>query len=248
MQLEGIRSPIRVRPAFPGESGDHKSRHVIPRNSVRRGVLERAGVRDRARRVRDVLEERQDLRHGDAKTHDDRCEHKAEPCESRCQQFVRWLAECEIEREQRRGDEEIVRRLHVRTEQAQRHGDCHQRIPPRPPIAQRGKEGETREGQHRGYEQLSVVTRPRVRNHDARQLIREPADHGTDPRNLESSQKQEREETSHDVVQNKAEVGDLVGREEPAQEGRRIQHVPVRHGRDVGQPIHDHRVPQRQVT
>ena len=189
MQLQRIRAPVRLR--FPGKSRDQKSRHVVPRNTVGCRILERPRVGDSARRMGDVLDKWQDLRHRHAEPGDDGSEHDGEPSQAWGERLGGLLAEGQIQREQGRRDEEIIRRLDVRAQQAQRDRDREERIAPRPLVSQRRQQRQAREWQQRRDEQLPVVARPGVRDEDAGQLVGEPPHHRADPRDLQPAQEQE---------------------------------------------------------
>src|SRR5437879_12485662 len=72
MQFELIRAPIRLE-GSAGEAGDDELWDVVPGDAVRRRSLIADRIPPCPGRMGDVLNEGQDLRHGDAKAHDDRC-------------------------------------------------------------------------------------------------------------------------------------------------------------------------------
>ena len=134
------------------------------------------------------------------------------------------------------------------TEQAERHGKREQRIAPRAFVAQRREQCQEGKRQHRGDEELAVVTRVHVRDHDSRQLVRESPGDAADPRRSQSPQEQVHQKAGEDVMDDEREIHRLVHGHHQTQRGRGIEHVAVCHDVDVRQPEHDHRVPQGELT
>ena len=94
----------------------------------------------------DVLNERQDLRGRDAESHDHREEHDAQSDQATAQWIGTGFSERQVQREQRRGDQQIVRRLHMRAEQTERDGDGEQRVAPGALVPQCREQREERQG------------------------------------------------------------------------------------------------------
>jgi len=112
--------------------------------------------------VGDVLNEGQDLRHRDSEAHNHRREHDAQSDQPTLQRFWTRFTERQIQREQCRRDQQVVRGLHVRAQETKRDGDGEQRVAPGAFVPQRREKREEGERQHRRDEQLAVVTRMHV--------------------------------------------------------------------------------------
>ena len=111
-----------------------------------------------ARGERDVLEERQDLNRGDAEADQHGRERQPESQHALPSPAVPRLLEREVEREQSGGDERVVRQLEM-AEQSQRGRGGEQHVAGPAALAQREHEREQHQRQHRGREQLAVVSR-----------------------------------------------------------------------------------------
>ena len=131
-------------------------------------------------------------------------------------------------------------------EQAERDRDRKQGVAFPPLVAQRQYEGEARERQRRGGEQLAVVPRRRIGGHESGQLVGEPGDHRAGPGHVQAPQQPIGEKTREDVVQHEVEVHDRRDWEDEAQERRRVEDVPVACG-DERQPAEQFGVPERHV-
>ena len=147
VELERVGSPVTAAERIARETGYEELRDMVPRYAVRGrpGVTHRVAAG--AWRVRDVLEEREQLRHPQTEARDNRGERQREPLEARSQRLGRRFPKRQVQRKQPRRDQQIVRRLHVWAQQTQPHRDGQEWIAPPAPVPQRHNEREECEGQ-----------------------------------------------------------------------------------------------------
>ena len=145
VQLERVRAPVRF--TRTDEVLEEKLEDMIPRDRERHRAFEPA-VSLRPGRERNVFEERHDLDRGDSESEQHRGEGEPEPAEARPMARARLapplVPECEIEREQPRRDQQVVRELEV-AEQRQRHGRGEKGVPRPASLPQGEDQGETGE-------------------------------------------------------------------------------------------------------
>ena len=87
----------------------------------------------------------------------------------------------------------------------------------------------------------------RIRRDQPRQLVSEPADDRSRPRDVQPSQQPVGEQARQDVVDHEAEIYDRRDRQDEAQERSRVEDVAMAGG-DEGQPAEQLRIPQRHVA
>ncbi len=220
-----------------------------PRHRVRRRGLEGADAPDvialGARRERDVLDERQDLDHGQAVAEGHGGQREAEPRQARVALARRVGIERQVECEQPRRDEHVIRHLEV-AQQRERHGDGEQAVAFLPPVPDRQHQREQRQRQRGRGEQLAVVPGRGVRGQEAGQLVREAAGDRAGPGEPEAPEQQVGEQARRDEVDHEVEIHDGLDGQQQPEERRRVEDVAVAgaHERHAAEQLG---LPQRHV-
>ena len=123
------------------------------------------------------MQEREQLDLGDAEPEQDtrQGEPEAPPALSGRQSL--GLTNREIEREESRGDERVLRHLVMGAEQREADGEAEQGMSFELPAADAEHQADQHHREEGGHEQLAVVAWADIRDHHAAQLIGGGADH-----------------------------------------------------------------------
>gem|GEM_PF-5946102 len=142
--------------------------------------------------------------------------------------------------------QEVLGHLRMRAQERKADAQGEDGVPLPPPVPDGPGEGQRPQGKQRTHEQFAVVTRTDIGADHPGELIGEPADHRSGPRDAQRPQKGVHEEAGQHVMDGEAEIHRHVGREHEAQKRGGIEDVPV-HPANEREPAVDLGIPEGHV-